>query len=100
MPFRATAYQKRLEEAGFEPKMAYAQTAAIEEFVVSELVTSDEMRNRLDAFEVKLDAKLAALRSEIKTDLATLQVSLIRWVVGAVGGATLAIVLALLRSGR
>ena len=104
MAFRATAYQKRLEDAGFEPKMAFAQAAAIEEFVVGDLVTSDELKSRLDTLETKfdarLDSKLATLKSELKTDIATLQVSLIRWVVGTVGGATLAIILTLLRVAR
>jgi hypothetical protein len=108
MPFRATAYQKRLEEAGFDPKMAHAQAAAREEFVVSELVTSDQFNSKLDAFEVKLDArldtKLATLRSELKSEISVLeikmtamQMSLIRWMLGTVGGATLAIIVTLLR---
>jgi hypothetical protein len=100
MPFRATASQKRLEEAGFEPKMAYAQAAAMEEFVVSELVTTDQFNARLDALELKLDAKLAALRAELKAELAGLETKLIRWMVGSVGGASLAMILTFLRLMR
>jgi hypothetical protein len=126
MAFRATAYQKRLEEAGFEPKMAHAQAAAMEEFVVSELATRDyldaklsEVRSELKATRDYLDAKLSevrselkgeisALRAELKGDIATLrgdlraeiagvETKLVRWMVGSVGGAALAIILTVLR---
>jgi hypothetical protein len=111
MAFRATAYQKRLEEAGLEPKMALAQAAAMEEFVVSELVTKEYLDSRLDAFEAKFDGKLAALRAELKADIAALrgefkadiaalQMTLIRWMLGTVGGAALAVILTLLRVMR
>jgi hypothetical protein len=81
----------------------------MEEFVVSELVTSDQFSTRFEALEVKLDAKLdtlsaelkselAALRAELKTDIAAVETRVVRWVVGSIGGATLAMVLTLLRA--
>jgi hypothetical protein len=97
MAFRATAYQRRLEEAGFEPKMAYAQAAAMEEFVVSEMVTKDHLDGKLSELRSELKTDIATLRSEFKAELATMEVRLIRWMVGTVGGATLAIVLTILR---
>jgi hypothetical protein len=91
MAFRATAYQQRLEEGGVDREQAYALAAAQqEEFIVSELVTRDYLDTELKALEDKLDAKIdtrsAELRAELKAEVATLQVSLIRWVVGTVGG--------------
>jgi hypothetical protein len=111
MPFRATAYQKRLEEAGFDPKMALAQAAAMEEFVVSELVTRDYLDARLSEVRSELKGEISALRAELKPDITTLrgdfraeiaavETRLIRWVVGSVGGAALAVILTLVRVMR
>jgi hypothetical protein len=121
MPFRATAYQKRLEEAGFDPKMALAQAAAME-FVVSELVTRDyldarlsevrsELKGEISALRAELKDDISALRAELKGDIATLrgdlraeiaavETRLIRWMVDSVGGAALAVILTLVRVMR
>jgi hypothetical protein len=107
MPFRATAYQKRLEEAGFEPKMAHAQAAAMEEFVISELVTKDyldaklsEVRSEISALRAELKGEIATLRADFRTEIAAVEMRLVRWLVGTVGGAALAMILTLLRVAR
>jgi hypothetical protein len=133
MAFRATASQKRLEEAGFEPKMAHAQAAAMEEFVISELVTREYLDAKLSEAHSEFKGELSALRAEVKGDLATLrselkgdlgalrselkgdlgtlrgdlraeiaaaETRLIRWMVGTVGGAALAMILTLMRVMR
>lgn len=97
MAFRAAAYQRRLEEAGFDPKMAHAQASAIEEFVVSETITREFLDAKVSELRSDARADFATLRAEIKTELAALEIRLIRWVVGSIGGATLAIILTLLR---
>jgi hypothetical protein len=63
--------------------------AAMEEFVISELVTKDYF-----------DAKLAQLRAEFRGELAALEARLIRWMVGTVGGATVALIVTMLRALR
>lgn len=71
----------------------------------------DQFNARFDAFEVKLDARfdsrLTTLRSELKSEISAIgirmmamQLSLVRWMVGTVGGATLAIILTLLRVAK
>lgn len=97
MPFRAAAYQRRLEEAGFDPKMAHAQASAIEEFVVDEFLTRDHLDSRLSEIRAEIKAESATSRAEFKAEIAALEIRLIRWVVGSVGGATLAIILTILR---
>jgi hypothetical protein len=115
MAFRATAYQKRLEEAGFDPKMAHAQAAAMEEFVVSELVTRDyldaklsearselkgeisglrgDLKGEISALRVELKGDIATLRGDFRAEIAAVETRLIRWMVGSVGGAALAVIL-------
>lgn len=79
MSFQATAVQTKLEDAGFDAKLAYGLTAVLETDVVrgleQRLVTKDY-----------LDARLA----ELKMDM-------IEWMAGMIGGSTLAIILTLLR---
>jgi hypothetical protein len=78
MPFQATVVQKKLEEAGFETKLAYGIAFVLETDVVGEL------ENRV--VTKYLDAKLA----ELKVDM-------IKWMAGMIGGSTLAIILTMLR---
>jgi hypothetical protein len=81
MPFRAVAYQKKLQDVGVDPKIAQAHAEALEEFVVGEVVTKDH-----------LDTKLA----ELDTKLAELKLEMIRWIVGTVGAAAVGIVVTIL----
>jgi hypothetical protein len=74
MPCRAVAYQRKQQEVGVDPKLAQAHAEALEEFVVSEVVTKDH-----------LDTKLAKLKLEM-----------IRWIVGTVGAAGIGIVVMIL----
>jgi uncharacterized protein YlxW (UPF0749 family) len=74
MPFRAVAYEKKLQEVGVDPKVAQAHAEAMEEFVVGEVVTKDH-----------LDTKQAELKLEM-----------IRWIVGTVGVTGIGIVVTIL----
>lgn len=76
MTFKATAYQKRLQEAGFSDKQAQALTESMEDFVLGEVVTKDFLEAKLSELELRI----------------------IRWIVG-MGGATLLAVLAALFRG-
>jgi hypothetical protein len=67
MPFQATVVQKKLEEAGFETKLAYGLASVCETEVVG------EFENRFVTKEY-LDAKLA----ELKVDM-------IKWMAGMIG---------------
>ena len=55
---------------------------------------------KIDTRTAELRGEIAALRAEMKGDFASLQVTLIRWMVGTVGGSTLAVMLALPRFAR
>lgn len=74
MPFRTTAYQRKLEEAGVDHGIAQAHAEAMEEFVVSDTVTREY-----------LDTRLAELKAEIKSDMNSLEITMIRWTIGIVG---------------
>lgn len=83
MAFQPTAVQKKLEEAGFDSKLAYGLTAVLEADVVRDL------EERLVTKEY-FDARLAASVAELKAEM-------IKWMAGLIGGSTLAIILTLLR---
>ena len=60
MPFRAIAYTETLEAVGVPAGQARAHAKAIEDLVVADLATRDDL-NRL---EVKLDARFAQLEAK------------------------------------
>ena len=78
MPFRAVAYQGTLQQGGVPENIARAHAKAMEETVVSDLVTNEY-----------LESKLAELKFE-----------LVKWIVGSVGAATVTMLVALFRVGR
>lgn len=82
MSFQATVVQKKLEEAGFDTKLAYGITSVLEAHVVA------DMEQRLVTKDY-LDAKISELKAET-----------IKWMAGLVGGSTLAILVALLRLSK
>jgi len=90
MPFQAAVVQKRLEDAGFESKLAYGLTAVLARDIVGELEAELVTKEYLDAC-------LAALRSEFKSELSILKVEVIKWMAGMIVGSTLAIIITLLR---
>ena len=63
MTFQATVVQEKLEEAGFDAKLAFGLTAVLERNVVA------EAENRFVTREY-LDARLEKLRAELKSDIA------------------------------
>jgi hypothetical protein len=112
MAFQATVVQKKLEEAGFEPKLAYGLTAVLERDVVDDLQSRLVTREYFDARLAELKAELrvelrteigavrtemSGLRAELKTEIAGLRSELIKWMAGFIGGSTLAIILTLPR---
>jgi hypothetical protein len=86
MGFQATTVQKKLEDAGFETRLAYGITAVLERDVVGELEDKIVTKDFLDS---RLDAKIAELLADM-----------IKWMAGLVGGSTLAIIMALLRLAK
>lgn len=99
MSFRAVAYQKKLQDAGVDAKVAQTHAEAMEEFVVSELVTNDHLDSKLAQMDAKLtqmdakfearftqiEARITELRADMRGELRSLEATLIRWMVGTMG---------------
>ena len=102
MVFRAVAYQKKLQEAGVDAKVAQTHAEAMEEFVVREIVTNDHLDAKLAHIDVKfaqLDVRFAQLDvrfAQLESKLVDLELRIIRWVVGSVGAAAVGIVVTIL----
>jgi hypothetical protein len=71
---------QRLEAAGFPAKQAQDMASAIADTIVETVVTRDY-----------LDLRLTELRGDTNTNLAELKADMMRWMFGAVGLQTLAI---------
>ena len=111
MPFQATVVQKKLEQAGFDSKLAYGIAAVLESDVVGDLEDRLVTRDYFDARLAELDARMAKFEARIETRLAGFDVKLagfdvklaeqktelIKWMVGLTAGSTLTIILTLLR---
>jgi ribosomal protein L29 len=80
MPFQATVVQKKLEEAGFEPKLAFGLTAVLERDVVAEaenrFVTREYLDARLAELKAELKTEISELRTELKTEISELRAEL------------------------
>jgi hypothetical protein len=104
--FDTLVQTKRLREAGFEEKQAEALTAMLRDAVkpldTSDLVTKADfaalkadLKADLAAFKADVATKsdLAALKTELKADLATkselaaLKADLLQWIIGLIAGA-------------
>ena len=74
MPFQATAVQRKLEDAGFDKRQAYAITEVLESNVVEDLeqrlVTKDYLDARLSELRGELRTDIAAFKSELKSEIA------------------------------
>ena len=69
MTFQSTVVQKKLEDAGFEPKLAHGLTAVLEQDIATssdaKYVTRDYLDNRLGELRSETKIEFAAVRSEI-----------------------------------
>lgn len=81
MPFRTTAYQRKLEQAGVEHNIAQAHAEAMEEFVVSDTVTREYLDSRLAELKADVKGDIADLRGEMHAS----EARMIRWTIGIVG---------------
>lgn len=70
MGFQATVVQKKLEEAGFEPKLAFGITAVLERDVVGDVEARLVSREYLDARMAEVRADIAEWRAETKSEIA------------------------------
>jgi hypothetical protein len=71
---------QRLEVAGFPPKQAQDMASAISETIIDTVVTREY-----------LDLRLAELRADMAPRLAELKAEMLKWMFGAVGLQTVAI---------
>ena len=78
---------QRLEAAGFSPKQAQDMASAIAETIVETVVTRDYLDLRLGAVQ----RELGDLRSDTTARIAELKAEMLKWMFGAVGLQTLAI---------
>lgn len=80
MTFQATIVQEKLEEAGFDAKLAFGLTAVLERNVVAEaenrFVTREFLDARLEKLRAELKSDNAELKSELKSDIAGLKAGL------------------------
>ena len=81
MAFKAIAFQEALQAGGVPDAQARAHAKAVEDYVANDLVTNESMKQ-------VLDARLAEMKFE-----------LVKWIVGAVGAATLTLLAAIIRFG-
>jgi hypothetical protein len=82
MSFKAIAYQEALQAGGVPEGQARVHAKAIEDYVASDLVTNESMKQLLDA-------RVAELKFE-----------LIKWMIGSVGAATMTLLVAIIRFGK
>ena len=78
---------QRLEAAGFSSKQAQDMASAIAETIVENVVTRDYLDLRLGEVRTEIGAEISSLRSE----MLRLNADTLKWVFGAVGLQTLAI---------
>jgi hypothetical protein len=71
---------QRLEAAGFPPKQAQDMASAISDAIINTVVTREY-----------LDFRMAELKADTGTRLAELKAEMLKWMFGAVGLQTLAI---------
>jgi hypothetical protein len=100
MAFQATLVQKKLEEAGFEPRLAFGLAAVLERDVVDDLESRLVTREYLDARLAEFRADLRVELGTVRTEISGLKAEMIKWMAGLVGGSTLAIIIALLRLAK
>jgi hypothetical protein len=76
--FDSLGYAKKLRESGVPQDQAEAHAEAAREFIMTELVTKDDLRTGLDAVRRDLDAKIdnLALRLEGQTLRITIRMGL------------------------
>jgi hypothetical protein len=59
-----------------------------------------EVRGEISALRAELKTEIATLRADFRAEIAAVEVRLVRWMVGSVGGAALAMILTFLRVMR
>jgi hypothetical protein len=79
---------QRLEAAGFPPKQAQDMASAIAETIVETVVTPAHLDLRLGELRLELDLRL----SEVRLELANVKAEILKWVLGAIGFQTLAVI--------
>lgn len=84
---------QRLEAAGFPPKQAQDVASALSETIGAAIVTREYLDLRLGEMRAELDLRLGEIRATMATraELAEAKGEVLKWVFGAVGLQTLAI---------
>jgi hypothetical protein len=77
--FDTLGYAKRLREAGVPNPQAEGHAEAAREFIMTELVTKQDLlaiRQDLQAVKQELQAELGTLRTELRTEVGALQTAI------------------------
>lgn len=85
--FDTLKLSRRLEEAGFPAKQAQDMASAFADTIGEAVVT----RQYFDLRLADVDLKLGELRAAMARDIAEAKADLLKWMVGAIGLQTLAI---------
>jgi hypothetical protein len=75
---------QRLEAAGFPSKQAQDMASAIAETIVETVVTQEHLDLRISEIDVRI--------SEVRLELANVKADILKWVLGAIGFQTLAVI--------
>jgi len=111
------AVVKELQAAGFSEAQAEAVTRAVgrgQQIDISHLATKaelhavrddlksdvDRLSKDIDSLRKEVKADIDGLRQEVKADISELKVDLLKWVIGAVGFQTVALIGAVITVAR
>jgi len=104
------AVVKELQAAGFSEAQAEAVTRAVgrgQQIDISHLATRtelqavrDDLKSDVEALRKEVKADIDGLRKEVKADISELKVDLLKWVIGAVGFQTVALIGAVITVAR
>lgn len=90
---------QRLEAAGFPPKQAQDMASAIGDTIVDTVVTREYLDHRISETQQHLDHRISDTQqhldlriSEVRLEIANVKADILKWVLGAIGFQTLAVI--------
>ena len=87
---------KDLRAAGFTDAQAEALTRAVrkaQNLDISTLATKADLQAEIASVKTELIAEIKAVRSDLQIEIAGIKTDMLRWIIGAIGVQTLAIII-------